>query len=315
MSIKHGLYYQTETLHLHHSDQHTDLDKILSHVNLSQTSGNLDLFAYADTEEAKGLSPRRDSSSDKGRKSKSAQNTPSPGVKAVNAPELNPTSNQSWQSSQGQARPESSPPKGFPVHFTQSNSEERQTGTGQVSQTGQGNPFAANQYQSPNPGATASRSDFKEFKQAFQNPNQFFAAAPQAQSHQHLPQKQHNIPIQSPSNFMGSLTAVPENYQYSHTSEGIYQTMAGGVIAPAGTIGPEGMGRFANMPGNTGGRGGMAPNMSGNMGTLVDTEMENDEMGLWWNQPSYAPLNPEYEGNGGMNVDGGTFQFGNYPFG
>lgn len=64
-------------------DQNTDLDKIVSHEGTPQSGDSAALYTYVATQEAKGgASPRRSSDSHS-RRTKSAQNTPSPGSMAI----------------------------------------------------------------------------------------------------------------------------------------------------------------------------------------------------------------------------------------
>ena len=64
-------------------DQNTDLDKIVSHEGTPQSGDSAALYTYVATQEAKGgASPRR-SSDGHSRRTKSAQNTPSPGSMAI----------------------------------------------------------------------------------------------------------------------------------------------------------------------------------------------------------------------------------------
>lgn len=67
-------------------DQNTDLDKIVSHEATPQSGDGTTLYTYVSIQEAKGgSSPRRNSDghSSHGRRTKSAQNTPSPGSMAI----------------------------------------------------------------------------------------------------------------------------------------------------------------------------------------------------------------------------------------
>jgi len=69
-------------------DQNTDLDKIVSHEGTPQSGDAAALYTYVATQEAKGGgSPRRssDGHSSHNRRTKSAQNTPSPGSMAIHA--------------------------------------------------------------------------------------------------------------------------------------------------------------------------------------------------------------------------------------
>jgi hypothetical protein len=68
-------------------DQNTDLDKIVSHEGTPQSGDAAALYTYVATQEAKGgASPRRGSDGyTHKRRTKSAQNTPSPGSAAIHA--------------------------------------------------------------------------------------------------------------------------------------------------------------------------------------------------------------------------------------
>lgn len=69
-------------------DQNTDLDKIVSHEGTPQSGDAAVLYTYVAMQEAKGdASPRRgsDGHSSHNRRTKSAQNTPSPGSMAIHA--------------------------------------------------------------------------------------------------------------------------------------------------------------------------------------------------------------------------------------
>jgi hypothetical protein len=71
---------------LNPDDQNTDLDKIVSHEGTPQSGDASALYTYVATQEAKGgASPRRssDGHSSHYRRTKSAQNTPSPGSMAI----------------------------------------------------------------------------------------------------------------------------------------------------------------------------------------------------------------------------------------
>ena len=72
---------------LNPDDQNTDLDKIVSHEGTPQSGDGAALYTYVANQEAKGgASPRRSSDgSAHNRRTKSAQNTPSPGSMAIHA--------------------------------------------------------------------------------------------------------------------------------------------------------------------------------------------------------------------------------------
>jgi hypothetical protein len=72
---------------LYPDEQNTDLDKIVSHEGTPQSGDGAALYTYVATQEAKGgSSPRRGSDGhSNSRRTKSAQNTPSPGSMAIHA--------------------------------------------------------------------------------------------------------------------------------------------------------------------------------------------------------------------------------------